>query len=75
MKLHYFEQTEADNDDIQLRMAKVQGYVPQTCLLSGMLVMDEVSKGNNPCWGCNGPREKCGGKDKRTRGWLWERSI
>ena len=66
MKPHYFEQTEADSDDMQLGMAKMQGYVPQTCLLGGMVVMGEVGKGNNPCWGCEGPREKCGGKDKRT---------
>ena len=62
MKVHYFEQQEADADDVQLGMAKMQGYVPETCLLSGIVVMDEINKGNNPCWACNGPREKCGGK-------------
>ena len=66
MKPHYFEQTEADQDDMQLGMAKMQGYVPQACLLGGTVVMDEINKGRNPCWGCKGPRDKCGGKDKRT---------
>lgn len=65
MKPHYFEQEQADADDFQLGMAKMQGYVPETCLLSGAVVMGEVNKGNSPCWGCEGPREKCHGKPKR----------
>ena len=65
MKLHYFNQTSSDDDDHQLGMAKRQGYVPETCLLGGILVMAEVSAGHNPCWGCNGPRETCHGKPKR----------
>lgn len=65
MKPHYFEQDKADEDDIQLKMAKGQGYVPKTCLLGGLIAMDEVMKGNNPCWGCEGPREKCLGKPKK----------
>ena len=64
MKAHYFDQDEADADDVQLGIAKMQGYVPQTCLLGGMVVMAEVTEGNHPCWGCNGPREKCHGKAK-----------
>ena len=66
MKIHYFSQDKADVDDIQLGMAKMQGYVPKTCLLGGVVVMAEVSGGRNPCWGCEGPREKCGGKPKNT---------
>lgn len=66
MKLHYFEQDKADEDDGPLRMAIGQGYVPKNCLLGGPFVMAEVTKGDNPCWGCNGPREKCGGKPKRN---------
>jgi hypothetical protein len=65
MKPHYFHQAEPDKDDFQLGMAKMQGYVPQGCLLGGMTVMAEVTAGKNPCWGCNGPRETCGGKPKR----------
>jgi hypothetical protein len=64
MKSHYFEQPAADADDFQLGMAKMQGYVPNGCLLGGIVVMGEVAKGANPCWGCEGPREKCGGKPK-----------
>ena len=65
MKLHYFEQDEADSSDMMLGMAKMQGYIPQTCLLNGIVVMNEVKNGRNPCWGCEGPREKCNGKPKR----------
>ena len=65
MKPHYFEQTEADSDDMQLGMAKMQGYVPKGCLLGGMVVMDEVTKGRNPCWGCECQRDKCNGKPKQ----------
>lgn len=65
MKPHYFRQQEADADDMQLGMAKMQGYVPKTCLLGGAVVMGEVNVGRNPCWGCEGPRERCGGKPRR----------
>jgi hypothetical protein len=64
MKPHYFEQPAADPDDMLLGMARMQGYVPQTCLLGGPVVMAEINAGRNPCWGCNGPREKCHGKPK-----------
>lgn len=62
MKLHYFGQDQADADDVMLGMAKMQGYVPQTCLLGGPIVMAEVNAGRSACWGCAGPREKCHGK-------------
>ena len=65
MKPHYFDQATRDFDDSLLGMAIGQGYVPGTCLLGGQTVMDEVTKGSNPCWGCEGPREKCHGKEKR----------
>ena len=64
MKLHYFEQDEADADDMQLGMAKMQGYVPRGCLLGGISVLGEVGAGKDPCAGCAGPREKCGGRAK-----------
>ena len=60
MKLHYFSQDEADKDDVLLGM--MQGYVPETCLLGGATVMNEVQTGKSPCDGCRGPREKCKGK-------------
>jgi hypothetical protein len=65
LKPHYFQQDTADADDMMLGMAKMQGYVLQRCLLGGVVVMSEVNEGRNPCWGCEGPREKCGGKPKR----------
>ena len=64
MKAHYFKQDKADDDDHQLGMAKMQGYVPQECLLGGLTVMSEVSRGVSPCSGCEGPRDKCNGKAK-----------
>lgn len=62
MIFHYFDQDKADVNDIRLQMAIHQGYVPSTCLLSGLIVMDEVFNQRDPCAGCNGPREKCHGR-------------
>lgn len=64
MKPHYFDQDKADEDDALLGMAKMQGYVPKTCLLGGQTVMGLVQMGAEPCNGCAGPREKCKGKGK-----------
>ena len=64
MKFHYFDQDKADDSDFQLGMAKMQGYVPSGCLLGGMIVMSEVKAGRDACAGCEGPREKCGGRPK-----------
>lgn len=64
MKPHYFEQDKPDEDDMQLRMAIGQGYVPKGCLLGGPLVMEIITKSGNPCTGCEGPREKCLGRPK-----------
>lgn len=60
-KLHYFDLLKAPDDDIMLKMAKGQGYVPNGCLLSGGVVMDSINKGKNPCKGCGCDRLKCGG--------------
>ena len=62
MKTHYFNQDQADSDDILLIIAIHQGYVPQKCLLGGELVMALINFGKNPCVGCAGPREKCDGR-------------
>ncbi len=73
MKLHYFDQDEADKSDMLLGMAKMQGYVPETCLLGGATVMHEVQANRNPCDRCAGPREKCKGSD-RIR-WMIKREV
>ena len=65
MKVHYFNQDEADADDHALGMAKMQGYVPKSCLLGGATVMAAVKEVVSPCSGCEGPREKCKGKARR----------
>jgi len=62
MKLHYFDQEKADEDDMLLGMAIQQGYVPKTCLLGGMTIIAEVQEGISPCAGCNCDRAKCLGK-------------
>lgn len=62
MKPHYFNQIEADSDDFQLEMAKMQRYVPETCLLNGITVMTMVEKCVSPCEGCVGPRDICKGR-------------
>lgn len=59
MKAHYFSQDKADEDDLLLKMAKDQGYVPQDCLLGGQLVMASINSGKNPCNGCNCDKAKC----------------
>ncbi len=61
MKPHYFDQDAADPDDMQLKMAKAQGYVSRKCLLNGTLVMSLIRDSKSPCEGCAGPREKCEG--------------
>ena len=67
MKPHYFEQEQADDDDIMLKMAIDQGYVPADCLLGGEVIFGEVRNQRCPCGGCEGPRGKCGGKRQRGR--------
>lgn len=62
--MHYFDSEKAPDHDFQLGMAKMQGYVPQTCLLGGIIVMSEVNAQRDPCAGCNGPRYKCHGRSK-----------
>lgn len=62
MKVHYFNQEIADQDDFNLKLAIEQGYVPSTCLLGGIVIMDEIGLGNDPCSGCNGPRLICQGR-------------
>lgn len=64
MNFHYFDLDKAPESDILLQMAIDQGYVPHGCLLNGKLVMSEINLGNDPCDGCNGPREKCHGRPK-----------
>ncbi len=64
MKPHYFDQEKADSDDHMLGMAKMQGYVPETCLLNGIVVMGEVNNRRNPCAGCECDRTKCLGRPK-----------
>ena len=62
MKPHYFEQDEADEDDIELIMCIEQGYVPKTCLLNGAIVFSLINGGIDPCKGCECSREKCKGR-------------
>ena len=62
MKPHYFDQDTADEDDMLLSMSKRLGYVPQTCLLGGSVVLGLANRGDDPCVGCAGPREKCHGR-------------
>lgn len=66
-KPHYFNQDAPDQDDIQLKMATGQGYVPPTCLLGGPVVMGLVNRGDVPCQGCEGPRDKCKGRPKKDK--------
>lgn len=62
MKIHYFDQDNADTDDILLNMCIGQGYVPDTCLLGGQTAWSEVQKDKDPCAGCRCDRLKCKGR-------------
>ena len=64
MNLHYFDNPEKAILDYKLASAIDQGYVPQTCLLAGMLVLHEVTEGRDPCAGCEGTRFICQGRAK-----------
>src|SRR5512137_858445 len=63
MKLNYFDQAAADAGDGLLKLAIQQGHVPAGCLLSGEMVLGLINGGKDPCEGCNGPRERCGGRN------------
>ena len=64
MKPCYFKQDLPDADDFGNAMARGQGYVPNTCLLGGGILMGVVNEGKDPFTGCEGPREKCKGRTK-----------
>ena len=68
MKLHYFEEGEAPDSDLELAAAKQQGYVTERCLLAGIVVMNDVRQGKDPCAGCFCDRVKCGGRRRQRRG-------
>ncbi len=62
-KLHYFNGEQADPTDIFLKMAIGQGYVPETCLLSGQLVMALTKEGRDPRSEERSPRTLCANDD------------
>jgi hypothetical protein len=67
MKAHYFEiggEAEAKADLMLQELCVRQGYVPKTCLLAGPIVWGVVQRGEDPCLGCEGPRERCHGRPK-----------
>ena len=52
---------EADKDSM-LALCKEQGYVPDGCVLQGVIVYGLTNKGEDPCKGCNENRVNCGGR-------------
>lgn len=62
MKLQYFDQPAADEDDTLLKECIDSEYVPKTCLLGGVLVQAEAQQGRDPCATCRGPRDRCKGR-------------
>ena len=63
MKPHYFEQDQADQDDLLLKQAIYDGVVPYGCLNSGKTVIGLFAFNNtDPCSCCEGPRQRCGGR-------------
>ena len=67
MKSHYFNQEKSDDSDMFLDLARHQGYVPDSCLLNGKIVMANISRGMDPCAGCEGPRDRCLGRPYNDR--------
>lgn len=68
MKPHYWNDADgtAERADLWLQMAKGQGYVPSGCQLGGQIVMGLVNAGEDPCAGCECPRDMCHGRPKRA---------
>ena len=64
LRHHYFEQGIASPGDHMLKQAISQGVVPKGCLMGGHIVMGFSFAKQDPCTGCDGPREKCGGRPK-----------
>lgn len=62
MKPHYFTQEKPDEDDLMLPMAIKQGYVPADCRLGGLMILELVHSGEDPCRGCHYDRKLCGGR-------------
>jgi hypothetical protein len=64
LKLHYFAQASADQDDDKLRAAIELKVVPPTCLLGGEVIQSFLFARAKPCDACNGPRKKCHGSER-----------
>ena len=62
-------------EDDALAGAKEHGYVPNGCYLDGFVVMYEKIAQRDPCAGCNLDRNKCGGRQKRQRGYRKQRTA
>lgn len=39
-----------------------QGYVPKKCQLNGKIIWGLINRSEDPCAGCNVPRNECGGR-------------
>lgn len=63
MKVHYFDQSKPDADDVFLAVEIRAGTVPETCLLGGIVVgsLKVARPDKKPCASCDGPRDRCKG--------------
>jgi hypothetical protein len=61
IKIHYFHQLLADDDDVALRELAYLGAVPESCLLGGAVARALWLRDLVPCDHCRGPRERCHG--------------
>lgn len=66
MKLQYFNQPQADDDDPILQDAIRTEAVPPTCLLGGKLLEPHLKLSKDPCLSCQGPRARCKGRPAST---------
>jgi hypothetical protein len=66
MKLFYASVEEANSaNDMRRQMAIQQGYVPATCILAGMVIMNEIGEHNDHCAGCYLDRAICHGRPQQ----------
>lgn len=62
---YYNDRKEKSKDDVMLKLCKAQGYVPDGCVLAGVLVYSLMQRPpGDPCKGCNENRKNCGGRPR-----------
>lgn len=64
LRHNYFDLPGPSPADAQLFAAIASGHVPEGCLLGGHTVQTRIAMREDPCASCDGPRARCGGREK-----------